>query len=122
MFRHARYIDFEEIVTLPHSLTAFAMALLSSTAMAQQTSQPQDPSDANIAVPTTHYSSAFKNYQITSDEKKSPDQFWRAANIDVGKPATDMGQMHNTGTAAPLPPPKTEAHHGHDTVSTGKGN
>jgi hypothetical protein len=97
---HARFIDFEEIMSFAHWLTVAAFASLPYAAVAQQNNHQPDPTDANTPVPAAPYESAFKNYQTAADEQESPDKTWRAANEEMAKLGGHSGHIKGEASSA----------------------
>jgi len=64
-------------------LVTAALAALPAVAIGQQASARPDPADASIAVPTTHYKSAFKDYRAAAEDEATPDAVWREVNNTV---------------------------------------
>jgi hypothetical protein len=94
----ARFIDFEEIMSFAHWLTAAALASLPFAAIAEQKHHQADPTDASAAVPASGYESAFKNYRAAADEQESPEKVWRAANDEMGKVGGHAGHIKDDST------------------------
>jgi hypothetical protein len=85
-----------------------ALASMPFTLAAQQAPARPDPLDANAAVPTPTYKSAFDNYQPASrDQQPSADKVWRMANDQVAQPNAHAG--HAVQTTDGSPPAKAQA-------------
>lgn len=59
------------------------------------------PASSTAPVPTVSYQSAFETYKPITNESKTPDKSWRAANDAVG--AEPMGGMQMGGGAMTMP-------------------
>jgi hypothetical protein len=95
-----------------HWLTVAALASLPLAATAQQTRQ--DPTDANAAVPTSAYKSAFTGYRAAADQQESPDKLWRGVNEEMQRLGGHAGHMKDADTATPTSAPKADIYQGHN--------
>lgn len=109
------------------SLVVAAAALLPLSAAAQV--RPANPADANVPVPASSYTSAFRDYRSAAEDQPSPDKVWRIANEEVqnqgghashapsGAASAPSGASGGNakgaaGQQAPVPP-RADPHAGH---------
>lgn len=85
-------------------------------AIAQQTQPQHSPTDSTALVPAASYESAFKNYRAASEDNKTPDKVWRAANDEMGSLGGHAGHINAAPTGksdANAKPEQSDAvHHG----------
>ncbi|WP_132260305.1 hypothetical protein [Paucimonas lemoignei] len=76
---------------------------------AQGASHQRSPLDASTTASGPAYVSAFRNYQVASDEETTPDKVWRNANDAVGKLGGHAGHIQGNADTAPATQPKSAA-------------
>lgn len=112
-------------------LLALAAFAASPFAFAAQDNPPlMDPACPDVPAATVYYQSAFEGYHSFAESQETPEQVWRAANVEMGglgghgghikdqsdAPATNAVPAQVPHTAPPVPKAPSSGHASHEGI------